>query len=223
MGLLTPKFDKTRIKICGLTRPMDVDSAVANSVDGLGFVFYKPSPRYVTPEVAATLISRMPGGIDVVALVVNPTNEEIQSINQRINVDIWQFHGDESPQRCVELSGGKKWMKAARIHSGFNLSDFCLQYRDATAWLLDAFVEGYGGGGKTFDWSFISEQWIKENAHRLVLSGGLNSHNVGEAIAHFKPLAIDVSSGVEIAKGIKDRALIDEFVSAVKSADLQLY
>lgn len=223
MGLLTKTFDKTRIKICGLTRPIDVDEAISNGVDGLGFVFYKKSPRYVTPELAASLIARMPGGVDVVALVVNPTEEEIIHINQRLNVDVWQFHGDESPEMCKNFAQGKKWMKAARIHQSFNLDEFCLQYQDATAWLLDAFVEGYGGGGETFDWSFISQQWINENAHRLVLSGGLNSRNVGEAIAHFKPLAVDISSGVEVAKGIKDKALINEFVLAVKKADKLIY
>lgn len=223
MGLLNTKFDKTRIKICGLTRPMDIDAAVSQGVDGLGFVFYKPSPRYVSPELAASLISRMPGGVDVVALVVNPTDEEIVAINQRLNVDIWQFHGDEPPERCAQIAEGKKWMKAARIHPNFALSEFCIQYRDATAWLFDALVEGYGGGGKTFDWEFIPQQWIKENAHRLVLSGGLNSHNVGDSILHFKPLAVDVSSGVESAKGIKDKRLINEFVAAVKNADSQIY
>lgn len=223
MGLLNAKFDKTRIKICGLTRPLDVDAAVSQGVDGLGFVFYKPSPRFVSPELAASLVSRMPGGIDVVGLVVNPTNDEINAINQRLNIDIWQFHGDETPERCLEIADGKKWMKAARINPNFQLSEFCLQYRYATAWLFDAFVEGYGGGGKTFDWDFIPQQWIKENAHRLVLSGGLNSHNVGESILHFKPLAVDVSSGVEQAKGVKDKALIDEFVAAVKKADEQIY
>lgn len=223
MGLLTTKFDKTRIKICGLTRPQDVDAAIASGVDGLGFVFYKKSHRYISPETAASLISRMPGGVDVVALVVNPTDEEIIHINQRLNVDVWQFHGDELSGRCKEIAQNKKWMKAARIHAGFNLQEFCLQYEEATAWLFDAYVEGYGGGGETFDWSFISQQWIKENAHRLVLSGGLNSRNVGEAIAHFKPLAVDISSGVEISKGVKDKALINEFVLAVKNADKLIY
>jgi phosphoribosylanthranilate isomerase len=219
MGLLTGQTDKTRIKICGLTRPADVDFVVSQGVDALGYVFYRPSPRFVTPELAASLISRMPGGIDVVALVVDPTDEEIQQIRDRITVDIWQFHGDEAPQRCIELAQGQKWMKAARIHKGFNLSDFCLQYRDATAWLLDAFVDGFGGGGKTFDWSLIPQEWIKENAHRVVLSGGLNSHNVGESISRFHPLAVDISSGVESAKGIKDPKLVSEFVQAVKLAD----
>jgi phosphoribosylanthranilate isomerase len=221
MGLLTGSTGKTRIKICGLTRPADVDFAVSQGVDALGYVFYRPSPRFVTPELAASLISRMPGGVDVVALVVDPTDEEIENIRNRITVDLWQFHGAESAQRCVEIAGGQKWMKAARIHAGFNLSEFCLQYRDATAWLLDAFVDGFGGGGKTFDWSLIPQEWIRENAHRVVLSGGLNSHNVGESISRFHPLAVDISSGVESAKGVKDHQLIREFVEAVRQADQQ--
>lgn len=223
MGLLTGNVNKTRVKICGLTRPQDVDEAVKYRIDALGYVFYPPSPRFVKPELAAALISRMPGGIDVVALVVNPSDEEVQSINDRLNVDIWQFHGDETPERCKEIANGKKWMKAARIQQDFNIPEFCLQYRDATAWLFDAFVDGFGGGGKTFDWKLIPQEWVKENAHRLVLSGGLNSHNVGESISRFHPLAVDVSSGVESTKGIKDSLLIQEFVNAVHLADQQIY
>ena len=223
MGLLTVNSGKTRIKICGLTRASDVDSAVSLGIDALGYVFYPQSPRYISPEMASALISRMPGGVDAVGLVVDPTDEEVLAIKNRINVDIWQFHGDESPERCAEIADGAKWMKAARIHSGFKLEEFCKKYENANAWLLDAFVEGYGGGGKTFDWSLIPIIWAQENAHRVVLSGGLNSHNVGESIHRFKPLAIDVSSGVELAKGIKDPVLMREFVAAIRAEDARIY
>ena len=218
MGLLKHTPDKTRIKFCGFTRSTDVDAAVALGVDALGFVFYPQSPRYVSPEVAATLIGRMPGGMDAVALVVNPTDEEVSRIKDRVPLTLWQFHGDESPERCAEIAGNTPWMKAARISPGFDLGDFSIQYQKAHAWLLDAFVEGYGGGGHVFDWSLIPPTWAKENAHRVVLSGGLNAHNVGEGITRLAPLAVDVSSGIEIAKGQKSPELMRAFVDAVQLA-----
>ena len=110
-------------------------------------------------------------------------------------------------------------MKAARIDQKFQFDQFCLQYRDASAWILDALVEGYGGGGKTFDWDLVPKSWIKENVHRVVLSGGLNASNVAEAISLFRPLGVDVSSGVEITKGVKDPNLMREFVMQVRKMD----
>ena len=198
---------------------LDVDAAVALGVDALGFVFYEPSPRYVSPEMAAALIGRMPGGMDAVALVVNPTDEEVKRIKDRVPMTLWQFHGDESAKRCEEIAEGMPWMKAARIKPGFNLSDFSLQYANAAGFLLDAFVEGYGGGGHVFDWSLIPELWAKENAHRVVLSGGLNTHNVVEGISHLKPCAVDVSSGIEAAKGQKSPELMKAFVEVVRGAN----
>ena len=219
MGLLKHTAEKTRIKFCGFTRSSDVDAAVSLGVDALGFVFYEPSPRYVSPEMAATLISRLPGGVDAVALVVNPTDEEVLRIQERVPTTLWQFHGDETPERCQEIAQGMPWLKAARIKAGFNLFEFSLQYANAAGFLLDAFVEGYGGGGHVFDWSLISDTWTKENAHRVVLSGGLNTHNVGEGISHLKPCAVDVSSGIEVAKGQKSPELMKAFIQAVRDAD----
>ena len=219
MGLLKHTPGKTRIKFCGFTRSSDVDAAVRLGVDALGFVFYAPSPRYVSPEVAATLVGRMPGGVDAVALVVNPTDEEVQRIQDRMPLTLWQFHGDESPEECQRLAAGQPWMKAARVGAGFAFDDFSLQYRQANAFLLDALVEGYGGGGVPFDWSGIPQAWISANAPQVVLSGGLNVHNVGEAIARLHPCAVDVSSGVEISKGVKDHALMKQFIEAVRAAD----
>ena len=169
--------------------------------------------------MAATLISRMPGGMDAVALVVNPTDDEVAKIKDRVPLTVWQFHGDETPQRCSELAQGEPWMKAARIGQGFAFEEFSLQYGDANAYLLDALVEGYGGGGVPFDWQGIPQTWVSENAPRVVLSGGLNAHNVGEAIARLHPCAVDVSSGVESSRGVKDAALMTEFVKAVRAAD----
>ena len=219
MGLLTSSKDRTRVKICGLRTPADIDAAVSAGVDAVGFVFYPPSPRAVTPQIAAQLIARLPTGIDAVGLVVNASDEEFAAIKAIAPISLWQFHGDETPKRCQELAAGQAWMKAARVGAQFAYDEFSLQYRDANAFLLDALVEGYGGGGVPFDWQGIPQAWVRENAPRVVLSGGLNTHNVGEAIARLHPCAVDVSSGVEISRGVKDPALMAEFVKAVRAAD----
>jgi len=219
MGLITNSPGRTRVKICGLKTPADVDAAISSGVDALGFVFYPPSPRAVTPNIAATLISRLPAGVDAVGLVVNPTDAEFEAIRAVAPITLWQFHGDESPEECHRLAAGQPWMKAARVGAGFAFDDFSLQYSQASALLLDAFVEGFGGGGIPFDWSGIPQAWISANAPRVVLSGGLNVHNVGEAIARLHPSAVDVSSGVEISKGVKNHALMKEFIEAVRAAD----
>ena len=219
MGLITNSPGRTRVKICGLKTPGDVDAAITSGVDALGFVFYPPSPRAVTPNIAATLISRLPAGVDAVGLVVNATDAEFEAIRATAPITLWQFHGDESPEECHRLAAGQPWMKAARVGAGFAFDDFSLQYSQASALLLDAFVEGFGGGGIPFDWSGIPQAWISANAPRVVLSGGLNVHNVGEAISRLHPCAVDVSSGVEISKGVKDHALMKEFIQAVRAVD----
>jgi phosphoribosylanthranilate isomerase len=219
MGLFTYSPGHTRIKICGLKTPADVDAAVLAGVDAVGFVFYPPSPRAVTPNIAASLISRLPVGVDAVGLLVNASDAEFSAIRAAAPITLWQFHGDESPEECRRLAAGDPWMKAARIGAQFPFDDFSLQYSQANAFLLDALVEGYGGGGVPFDWQGIPKAWVSANAPRVVLSGGLNAHNVGEAIARLHPCAVDVSSGVEISKGVKDHALMKEFVQAVRAAD----
>ena len=219
MGLITHSPGRTRVKICGLKSPGDVDAAISSGVDALGFVFYPPSPRAVSPNIAATLIARLPAGVDAVGLVVNATDAEFEAIRAAAPITLWQFHGDESPEQCRRLAAGQPWIKAARVGAGFAFHDFSLQYSQADALLLDALVEGYGGGGIPFDWSGIPQAWISANAPRVVLSGGLNVHNVGEAIARLHPCAVDVSSGVEISKGVKDHALMKEFIEAVRAAD----
>ena len=219
MGLLTYSPSLTRVKICGLKTSADIDAAIAAGVDAVGFVFYPPSVRAVSPNVAAQLISRLPVGVDAVGLVVNATDEQFAAIKTIAPITLWQFHGDETPERCSQLADGQPWIKAARIGQDFAFSEFSLQYRQANAFLLDALVEGYGGGGVPFDWQGIPQTWVSENAPRVVLSGGLNTHNVGEAIARLHPCAVDVSSGVEISRGVKDPALMTEFVKAVRAAD----
>ena len=219
MGLLTYSPGRTRVKICGLKTSADVDSAVAAGVDAVGFVFYPPSVRAVSPNIAAQLISRLPAGVDAVGLVVIATDEEFAAIRAAASITLWQFHGDETPERCAQLAAGEPWMKAAGVGTGFAFDDFSLQYGQANAFLLDALVEGYGGGGVPFDWQGIPQTWVSENAPRVVLSGGLNVHNVGEAIARLHPCAVDVSSGVEISRGVKDPALMAQFIQAVRAAD----
>lgn len=219
MGLLNYSAGHTRVKICGLKTPADIDAAVAAGVDAVGFVFYPPSPRAVTPNIAASLITRLPAGVDAVGLVVNASNAQFEAIRAVAPITLWQFHGDETPEDCQRLAAGQPWIKAARIGAQFPFEDFSLQYGQANAFLLDALVEGYGGGGVPFDWQGIPQAWISANAPQVVLSGGLNVHNVGEAIARLHPCAVDVSSGVEISKGVKDHALMKQFIHAVRAAD----
>jgi phosphoribosylanthranilate isomerase len=222
MGLLNYTSGSTRVKICGLKTPADVDAALSAGVDALGFVFYPPSPRAVSPDLAATLISRLPEGVDAVGLVVNPSDAQFEAIRAVAPITLWQFHGDESPAECKRLAAGEPWIKAARVGTDFAFDNFSLQYSQANAFLLDALVEGYGGGGVPFDWSGIPQVWISANAPQVVLSGGLNVHNVGEAIARLHPCAVDVSSGVEISKGVKDHALMKAFIEAVRAADASI-
>lgn len=219
MGLLNRQNGYTNIKICGLSKEQDMLMANSLAIEAIGFVFFSPSPRYVSPQQALQLGSILSEQIQIVALVVDPSDELVENIRTHVRVDIWQFHGDESPDRCAEIAQSTPWMKAARIDHQFVLEDFCNQYSESDAWILDAVVEGYGGGGQTFNWQLIPDKWIKENGHRVVLSGGLNSHNVAEAIAHFRPLGVDISSGVEVSRGNKEPGLMQQFVDAVRLTD----
>ncbi|MDX9943798.1 MAG: phosphoribosylanthranilate isomerase [Azonexus sp.] len=208
---------KTRIKICGLTRECDVDAAVAAGADAIGFVFYPPSPRYVTPQRAAELARRIPPFIDVVGLFVNAAPEDVLAICAQVPINLLQFHGDETPEYCQQFA--RPWLRAARVREGLDLIEFARSFADARGLLLDAFVEGYGGGGHVFDWTLIPP----DLPGFLVLSGGLTADNVGQAIERVRPQAVDVSSGVEISgkagKGIKDQDKIAAFVAAVRKAD----
>jgi phosphoribosylanthranilate isomerase len=215
---------RTRIKICGLTREQDVDAAVAAGADAVGFVQYAKSPRHVTIERAAELASRLPPFVTPVLLFVNETPQRVLESLARIP-DAWvQFHGDETPQQCLEATanGLHPYLRVARIpldDSPFDLVKFCAESSAARAILLDAHVEGYGGAGKSFPWSRLP---TSVNAH-LVLSGGLTPANVADGITQVRPrcksLAVDVSSGVEVSKGIKSPEKIHQFVAAVRAAD----
>lgn len=204
---------KTRIKICGLTREEDVEAAVAAGADALGFVFYPPSPRYVSPRRAAELARRIPPFIDVVGLFVNEEKSLVCAACDALPINILQFHGDEDAAYCGQFA--RPYLRAARVRPGLDLVEFARTYSDARGLLLDAFVDGYGGGGHVFDWTLIPQ----DLPGFLVLSGGLTVENVGEAVRRVRPAAVDVSSGVEMGKGIKDRAKIAAFVGAVRAAD----
>lgn len=204
---------RTRIKICGLTREQDVDAAVAAGADALGFVFYPPSPRYVAPERAAALMARVPPFVTIVGLFVNAPAEDVDAVLARLPIHLLQFHGDESDAECRRH--GRPYLKAARMRPGFDLLNYAACFPGAAGLLLDAYVEGYGGGGAAFDWGLIPRKLVKP----LILSGGLNPENVHEAVKRVRPWAVDVSTGVEAAKGIKDPARIEAFVAGVRNAD----
>jgi len=223
------KAQRTRIKICGLTREQDVDAAVAAGADAVGFVLYNKSPRYVSIERAAELARRLPPFVTPVLLFVNEAATKVIAACAHIPRATAQFHGDETPEQCQEatLQGTRAYLRAARIPlgdgaAGFDLVKYAERYSNAQAILLDAHVEGYGGGGKAFNWSLLPPS---VNAH-LVLSGGLSAANVADGILQVRPrcktLAVDVSSGVESAKGIKDTDKINRFVAAIRAADRQL-
>lgn len=219
---------RTRIKLCGFTREQDVDAAMDAGADAIGFVLYPKSPRYVTPERAAELAQRLPPFVTPVLLFVNEEPSKTVAHLSMIPGAIAQFHGDESPAQCWASSGAGQhpYLRAARIPLGshadsFDLLKFAHDHSQAQAILLDAYDDGYGGSGKTFNWSLLPPN---VNAH-LVLSGGLNAANVIDGITQVRPrcksLAVDISSGIEVPgqKGIKDAGRIREFVAAVRHAD----
>ncbi|HEX5355435.1 MAG TPA: phosphoribosylanthranilate isomerase [Aquabacterium sp.] len=211
---LSPEH-RTRIKICGLTREADVDAAVEAGADAIGFVVYDKSPRYVTAARAGELARRLPPYVTPVVLLVNASGELLDQALQAVPNALLQFHGDETPAQCE--AAARPYVRAARMAPGFDLLDFALSYPSAQAMLVDAHVEGYGGGGKVFDWSLLPKQLSRP----MILSGGLNLGNVKDGVISLRPWAVDVSSGVEAAKGIKDAALMRQFCQAVRAADRQ--
>jgi phosphoribosylanthranilate isomerase len=217
---------RTRIKICGLTREQDVDAAVAAGADAVGFVLYPKSPRFVTAERAAELARLLPPFVTPVLLVVNEPADRVQAACALLPGATLQFHGDETSEECRAAAAGRPWLRAARIPmdpaAPFDLLKFAADFSQAQALLLDAHVEGYGGAGRTFPWSRLPPN---ASCH-AVLSGGLTPANVADGIAQVRPrfrtLAVDVSSGVEASKGVKDAAKIHQFVAAVRAADERL-
>ena len=206
----------TRIKICGLTREADVEAAVAAGADAIGFVFYAKSPRAVTPERARALARLLPPFVTPVGLFVNATDAELQAGIEALPNMLVQFHGDETLADCERVN--RPYLRAAAVSPGFDLVDFDSRFSTAQAILLDAPVEGYGGGGKVFDWSLVA----RDLPCRVALSGGLHAGNVTDGILRLRPWAVDVSSGVESAKGIKDAAAMRRFCDAVREADARI-
>lgn len=206
-------MSRTRIKICGLTREQDVLDAVEAGADAIGLVFYPRSPRHVTLERATELVRLLPPFVMPVGLFVNAAVSEVERACASIPQLLLQYHGDETPADCARVA--RPWMRAARMEPGFDLLNFAQQFAGAQAVLLDAHVEGYGGGGKVFDWSLIPS----DVPAPVVLSGGLSPANVIDGVLQVRPWAVDVSSGVEVSKGIKDAALMRQFCAAVREAD----
>ena len=207
----------TRIKICGITRVQDIRYAANCGADAIGLVFYEKSPRKVTLQQAWELVKAISPFVTVVGLFVNPTEAEVRSVLRRVPLDVLQFHGEEPAKFCASF--GRPYLKAIRVRPGVNLVQYTADYAEAQGLLLDAYVEGtHGGTGESFDWELIPHDLPLP----VILSGGLHANNVATAIQQVRPYAVDVSSGVEAAKGIKDSTRISEFINEVKNIDLQL-
>lgn len=205
----------TRVKICGITRNEDALACGHAGADAIGLVFYPPSPRYVSVAQAAAIACVLPPFVTTVGLFVNPTAAEVEAVLRDLRLDVLQFHGDEQADFCASF--GVPYLKALRVKAGVDLVQYALRYREAQGLLLDAYVEGTPGGtGQAFDWGLIPA----ELPLPVILSGGLEPGNVAEAIKRVRPWAVDVSSGVEAAKGLKDAAKIAAFMGGVRSASL---
>jgi phosphoribosylanthranilate isomerase len=209
-------MSRTRIKICGLTREADVDAAIDAGADALGFVLYDKSPRHVSLARAVALIERLPPFVTPVLLFVNASPAGLRHATEAVPQALLQFHGDETPAQCA--AAGHAFMRAARMAPGFDLLDFAALFSNAQALLLDTHVEAYGGSGKVFDWSLIPPSVPLP----VVLSGGLNPANVIAGVLAVRPWAVDVSSGVEVGKGVKSAPLMRRFCKAVREADDRL-
>lgn len=204
---------RTRIKICGITRPGDALAAAQAGADAIGLVFYPPSPRYLSSERALGIRDALPPFVQAVALFVNPDAAQVAQVLGRVRPSMLQFHGEETPEFCAQF--GVPFVKAARMRPGVDALEYLRPFSRATAWLLDSHVPQYGGVGESFDWSLVPR-----TDKPVILSGGLSRDNVAEAIRRVRPWGVDVSSGVESAKGIKDAARITAFIAEVRNADV---
>src|SRR5882672_9169474 len=205
----------TAVKICGITRPEDALAAARAGAHAIGLVFYAKSPRHVTPARAAEIIRVLPPFVTTVGLFVNAQAEEVRATLAEAPVGLLQFHGDETPEFCRQFK--RSYVKVVRMKPGVDLLQYARDYHDAKALLLDNYVEGlHGGSGAAFDWSLIPRGLPLP----VILSGGLTPENVMEAVRRVRPGAVDVSSGVESAKGVKDAHKISVFIKGVRSADI---
>lgn len=205
----------TRVKVCGITRVEDALAAARVGVDAVGFVFYPPSPRYVAPERARDITATLPPFVSTVGLFVDADAATVAATLQAIRLDYLQFHGAESPEFCAQF--GVPFLKAVRVKPGVDLLQYAITFSAAKALLLDAFVAGmHGGTGQGFDWQLIPSNMPIS----VILSGGLAPGNIAQAVRTVRPWAVDVSSGVEAAKGIKDANKIEQFMRGVRNADV---
>ena len=204
-----------RVKICGITRVEDGLSCTRLGADAIGLVFYAPSPRHVQVEQARAIMAALPPFITTVGLFVDAAPNEVQAVLAELPLDVLQFHGAEPADYCASFR--RPYLKALRVKPGVDLVQYASAYRSAQALLLDAHVEGVAGGsGQVFDWGLIP----RDLPLPIILSGGLNSENVAQGIRRLQPAAVDVSSGVEATKGIKDVAKIAAFMQGVRNASL---
>ncbi len=207
------KYQRTRVKICGITRAVDAQAVVDAGSDAIGLVFYGPSPRAVTLEMAQKIVESVPAFVTVVALFVNPSVKEVRQVLEGVRIDLLQFHGDEESDFCSQFQ--RPYIKAIRVRQASDVVASSLRFPDALAFLLDSYKPGVPGGtGETFDWSLIPD-----SPKPLILAGGLKPENVASAIEQVQPYAVDISGGVEAAKGIKDHSKINEFMKEVNRVD----
>lgn len=208
------KSQRTRIKICGIREAAHARVAAEAGADAIGLVFYAPSPRFIEPAAAAAIAASLPAFVMSVGLFVNPSEAEVRRILAQVPLDLLQFHGDETPEFCESF--GRPFIRVARMEAQTDLVECAHRFSRARALILDAHVPGQAGGtGKTFDWADIP----RGLPIPLILSGGLTSSNVGQAVREVRPWAVDVSSGVEASRGVKDPRKIVEFIRSVQSED----
>jgi phosphoribosylanthranilate isomerase len=205
---------RTRVKICGITRAPDAIAAANAGADAIGLVFYPPSPRFLSVERAREIRDALPPFVQTVALFVNADAAQVAQVIGRVHPAMLQFHGDETPQFCAQF--GLPYVKACRVKPGVDALEYLRPFSGAAAWLFDSYVPEYGGVGESFDLSLLP----RYPGRPVILSGGLTRENVAEAIRHVRPWGVDVSSGVESAKGLKDAAKIAAFIAEVRNADV---
>jgi len=207
-------FMRTRVKICGFTQVQDAVAAANLGVDAIGLVFYPPSPRNVSIEQAIEIVNALPAFVTVVALFVDEQEAQIREVLDKVSIDCLQFHGDESVAAC-ELYN-KPYMKAIRVKPELDIMAIAKEYQNAAALLLDAYHPGIkGGSGSQFDWNLIPQNCSLP----VVLAGGLQVDNAKQAVESVRPYALDISSGVESSKGIKDVAKMAAFIQAINEGD----
>jgi len=213
--------ERVRIKICGVTEPDHARDAVTAGADAIGLVFYPPSPRALSLEQARTVREVVPAFVSVVTLFVNADAEHVRAVIDAVRPDLLQFHGDESPDACAAFN--HRYIRAFRLggpglESSQEVLETCRRYSAATAWLFDSHSPGYGGSGRRFDLGLLKAVASAPDARPIILSGGLSADNVGPSIRRVRPYAVDVSSGVETAPGIKSNEKIVAFVRSVRAS-----